>query len=153
MNKHEIQTIRQESQRFMKDIKLTEVEGSVRLDLSFSDPQSNTLYLFVAKRKGNRSFSLLIPVQSTGILTVQSTLAMLQPLLKTYGLIISQDAVIMEENTKLSLNKRIRNMTQALIALDGIKRLWKVEFNRRQNASESQVVEPTSNSADPSTCG
>lgn len=154
MNKKEIRTVNQEAQRFMKDTKLVLVEevDSVKLELSFSDPKSQALYLFVAKRKGEKTFSLMLPVESVGMIAVDETLVRLQPLLKTYGLILTQEAVIIEENTKLPLHKRIRNMSQALVAVDGIRRLWKVEFDRRTeaNAIESKNTKPTSNTSNDS---
>jgi hypothetical protein len=144
MNKHEIQTIRQEAQRFMKDISLVIEDSAIRLVLPFLNSQSEEMYFFVVKRKESKKFSLLIPVQSVGILAIESTLALLQPVLKTYGLLLSQDAVIMEES-KLSLHKRIGNVAQALIAIDGVRRLWKVEHDRRtENAIESESIEPIS---------
>lgn len=152
MNKKEIRTIDQEAQRFMKDTKLTptEEDDCVRLDLTFSDPKSQALYLFVSKRKKDKRFTLMIPVQSTGIIAATETLALLQPLLKTYGLILTQQAVITEESINLPLHKRIRNMSQALVAIDGIRRLWNVAKEAVQEgniATKSQDIKSISHAA------
>lgn len=147
MNKHEVKTVKQEAQRFSKDVTVIAAdEGALKLELPFLNVELRPLYFFAAKRKGSKKFSLLIPVESTGLLAVNSTLVRLQPILKTYGLLISQEAVIMEESN-LPLNKRISNFSQALIAIDGIRRLWKAEYEiRRQDGTESEAVKSTSNS-------
>lgn len=128
MNKKEVHTIVQEAQRFMKDVSVspTEEDDCMKVELTFSDPKSHLLYLFVAKRKKDKRFTVMMPVGSTGLLATNQTLSLLQPLLKSYGLILTQDAVIVEENINLALHKRIRNMSQALVAVDGICRLWNV---------------------------
>ena len=138
MTKKEIRTVKQEAERFMKGIIFFEAEpDGLRLNLPFKDQRDVNIYFYVAKRKGSKKFSLLMPVESTGLQAVNSTLALLQPILKTYGLLLSQTAVIMEEST-LSLHVRIQNMAQGLIAVDGIRRVWTVEHNRRENAAQSQ---------------
>ena len=138
MTKKEIRTVKQEAERFMKGIIFFEAEpDGLRLNLPFKDKRDVNIYFYVAKRKGSKKFSLLMPVESTGLLAANSTLALLQPVLATYGLLLSQTAVIMEESF-LSLHIRIRNMAQALIAIDGICRLWQAENDRRTNASQSQ---------------
>lgn len=138
MTKKEIRTVKQEAERFMKGIIFFEAEpDGLRLNLPFKDKRDVNIYFYVAKRKGSKKFSLLMPVESTGLLAVNSTLALLQPVLTTYGLLLSQTAVIMEESS-LSLHIRIQNMAQALIAIDGICRLWQAENDRRTNAAQSQ---------------
>src|SRR5208337_394947 len=133
MTKKEIRTVKQEAERFMKGIIFFEAEpDGLRLNLPFKDKRDVNIYFYVAKRKGSKKFSLLMPVESTGLLAANSTLALLQPVLATYGLLLSQTAVIMEESF-LSLHIRIRNMAQALIAIDGICRLWQAENDRRTN--------------------
>jgi hypothetical protein len=135
MNKHEIQTVKQEAQRFNKDIKISTIEGAVKLELPFTNSKGTALYMFVGKYKNSNKFILLIPVESTGIIAVDSTLAILQKVAATYGVIITPEAVLREESD-LSLHKRIRNMTQLLIGVDSIIRLWKVT----SNASESTAT-------------
>lgn len=149
MNKHEEKTVKQESQRFSKDIVITQAGAhSLKLELPFMSVDLKPLYFFVSKRKDSKKFSLLIPVESTGLVAVNDTLARLQPMLETYGLLLSQEAVIMEES-HISLHKRISNMTQALIAIDGIRRLWKVEYEtRRIDVTESKGSQSTSHSPD-----
>ncbi len=133
MNKHELRTIDQEAQRFMKDIKITEVESSAKLELPFTNSSGDNLYIFITKRSKARKFTLLIPVESTGLFATNPTLLLLQPMLKTYNLLLTQEAVIMEESN-LPLHQRIRNLTQAVVGIDGVRRLWKAEFDRRTNA-------------------
>jgi hypothetical protein len=145
MNKHEIQTIRQEAQRFMKDMNLSIVEDAVKLESSFTNVKGESIYLFISKRRSTKKFTLLIPVESTGLLAVNNTLSILQKVLQTYGLILTQEAVIMEES-KLPLHQRIRNMTQALISIDGIIRLWRVTY-----ATKSETIESFSDTANIST--
>lgn len=149
MNKHEIQTIKQEAQRFTKGIKIIPAdESAIKLELPYTNEGGEALYFFVAKRKGAKKFSLLVPVVSVGLVDLPSTLAILQPFLKTYGLLLSQEATIMEESN-LPLNVRFKNMAQTVIGIDGICRLWKVQYGR-QNASESKDPQPTSNSSNDS---
>lgn len=148
MNKHEISTIRQEAQRFTKGITVVEFDlDSVKLELPYINADKEPLYFFVTKRKGMKKFSLLVPVASVGLYASNNTLSLLQPFLKTYGLLLSQDATIMEEST-LPLNQRFRNLAQAIIGIDGIRRLWKVENDRRNIAIKSQDIESVSNPAD-----
>lgn len=140
MNEREIKTVKQEAARFSKDIFVT-VAGStgVKLELPYYNAALSPLYFFVVKRKGAKKFSLLLPVESIGVLPVDGTLSILQELLKTYQVLVSQEADIMEEND-YPLHTRIKIMTQALVAIDGIRRLWQVEHDRRTNATESKAT-------------
>lgn len=133
MNGQAIRAVRDACKRFMPSLKIYEVQdepNTLRIEIS---PTPN-LYFFIGKRKADGRFSLLVPVESAGLNAVSSTLVRLQPLLRTYGLLLSQDAVIMEENIKLPLDQRIGIMTWALIGLDGIRRLWHEESKRITNA-------------------
>lgn len=150
MNGHEIRTIRQEAERFAKEVKVCDIgeEDSVKIELPYLNEEGEILYFFVAKRKNSKKFIMIMPVLSTGIITIPSTLALLQPLLGTYGLILTQDAVIIEESG-LSLNKRFRNMAQAIVSIDGIRRMWKT-IQERSNAAKSKDSESISNSTNDS---
>lgn len=123
---------------------LLEEPGIFRVILPFQNQEEKQLYFFITVSK--KRFSLLLPVESAGLIAVKSTLAILQPMLKTYGLILTSEAVIMEVNHKLPLHKRIHNMSQAIINMDGVRRLWKSQL-RREDA-QGKAVEPTSYSAD-----
>lgn len=92
--------------------------------------------MFVGKPKHSNKFLLLIPVESTGILAVDSTLAILQRVAATYGVMLTQEAVLREESQN-PLHERISNMTQLLIGIDGIIRLWKVTAS---NATKSETT-------------
>lgn len=148
MNPKEVKTIREAADRFMKHTTVWRVEGvpnSVRVELPFPGIDQKPLYFFVIKRKDTRRFSLILHTESIGIFSTQDTLARLQAILITYGLLLSEDAVIMEENIKIPLHQRIANVAQAIIGIDGIRRLWKTELNRRTNA-ESQIAGQESHS-------
>lgn len=132
MNKQDERAVREACKRFMPPLTLVEVpEESSTLKIVLS--VNPNLYFFVGKRKADGRFSLLIPVESIGFHAQPETLSRLQALLRTYGLLLSQDAVIMEENIKLPLDQRIGVMVWALIGLDGIRRLWQEE-SKRTNA-------------------
>lgn len=150
MNNKEIRTIEQEAHRFSKDILvITAGQVGVKLELPFMSAEQTPLYFFVEKRKGAKKFSLMMPVESTGLIAVSSTLVLLQPLFRTYGLLITQDAIIIEEEDHLSLHLRIKNMTQAIISIDGIRRLWIAEHDRRtKNNVKSEAVKPASYGSD-----
>lgn len=132
MDKHDLRTIIQESKRFLKDIKVTKEENVYKLELPFVDLKGKPLYFFINKHNETKKFMLMMPVESAGILATQSSLAILQKVAATFTVMLTQDAVLVE-NTKLSLHIRIQNMTHLLLAIDGIKRLWKVTY-----ATESQ---------------
>lgn len=149
MNPKEIKTIREAADRFMKHTTVWRVEGvsnSVRVELPFSGVDQKPLYFFIIKRKETRRFSLILHVESIGISSVKDTLAILQGILTTYGLLLSTDAVIMEENIKIPLHQRIANVAQAIIGIDGIRRMWKIEFNRRTQNAESEIAGQESHS-------
>jgi hypothetical protein len=132
MNRHEIKTIRQEALRFLKDIKIIPVEESIKLELPFTSSTGAAMYMFVGKPKNSKKFILLLPAESAGLRAVDSTSSILQKIAATYNVILTQEVVLREE-TQLPLHQRIRNMTQLLIGIDGIVRLWKVN----QNATKS----------------
>lgn len=144
MNRRELQTVRQEAQRFIKDAKIILLDdGVVKIEFPFQNSKEQDIYIFVTKRKKTGKFSLLLPVESAGISNIPSTLALLQPLLKTYGLILSPESVIMEDSN-IPLHGRIRNITQAIIGIDCIRRLWQIQYGS-SNASESEDNQSTSN--------
>lgn len=151
VNNRELRTVKEATERSVRGTKLVPVveENAVRLELPFYNIEKESLYFFIARRPKQRRFTLLIPVESTGLLAVNDTLIRLQPMLKGYGLMLTQDAVIMEENVALPLHTRILNMSQALAAIDGVRRLWKVEYEtRRRNATESETAKSVGHSAD-----
>jgi hypothetical protein len=150
VNKRELKTIREAAARFMPSLKVeevTEFSNSVRMDIP--SPKSSKMYsrtyFFIGRRKKDGRFKLLVPVESIGLLAVNNTLARLQPLLCEYGLMLTQDAVIMEENISIPLEERIGNMTRAIIAIDGIRKLWQLEYDRSYNV-KSEETKPISNS-------
>ena len=143
MNKRDIRVVREAAKRFMADLAVYEVQD-IASALKIEIPNSTPLYFFIIKRAKDGRFSLIIPVESAGLIAVDSTLTRLQPLLKSYNLILSSDRVIMEENIKIPLHERIGIMVRALIALDGVRRLWQVEADRRSDA-ESKVIESAGN--------
>jgi len=140
LNAREKRTIKQEAERFMKGIVIKDAAepSAVILELPMLDAKKNPIRFFIGKRPKAKKFSLLVPIESVGLLAVNSTLAKIQPVLKTYGLILSQTAVILEENHTLPLHKRIGNITQAIIGIDGLVRLWNSEFRRNPDAFESK---------------
>jgi len=145
MNKHEIRTVKQEAERFAKGITLIEEKDALKLELPYSSYEGVPLYFYILKRKGDKKFTLAIPVESTGVVKFETTLAILQPVLRTYGLIITQDAIIIEE-TSIPLNQRLKNMAQAMIGIDSMRRFCKADSERRgTNATESTDIESTSN--------
>ena len=149
MNKHEIRTVKQEAQRFTKGINVTEIDACVlKVELPYTNQTGKNLYFYVTKRKGEKKFSIMTTVDSVGLSTLNSTLTRLQPLLKTYGLILTQDHIILEESV-IPLNQRFKNMAQAVIGIDGIRRLWKVEYYsyRSINAIISEDTKSISNAA------
>lgn len=136
MTSRELKTIKQECERVIGGVTIREVPeqlNAVMVTLPMSSSSGEYIYFFIVKRLKARKFSLILHVESIGISAIDSTLSTLQNILKSYGLLLSQDAVIMEEDTSISLSKRIRAMSQALIGIDGIRRLWKVENNRRND--------------------
>lgn len=138
MNGQAIRAVRDACKRFMPSLKVVEVvEETSTLRVIVSE--NPNLYFFIGKRKADGRFSLLIPVESAGITADSMTLVRLQPLLKTYGLLLSQEAVIMEENIKLPLHERVGIMVWALISLDGIRRLWHEELKRMKNAESKKT--------------
>jgi hypothetical protein len=140
VNSKEIRAVRDASKRFMPSLVVDEVPdlpNSLRITVSV-DP---SIYFFVGRRGSDGRFYFLLPIQSAGLIPSTSTLERLQPLLKSYGLLLSQEAVIIEENIKIPLHERIGKMVWALIALDGVRRLWKVEADRRENV-KSEDTEP-----------
>src|SRR6266404_8471239 len=99
MNRHELQTIKQEAQRFTKGIKITEAAAdALRLELPYVNAESEGLYFFVVKQGGSKKFVLVLPAVSVKIITDGITLSLLQPLLKTYGIQLSQDAIMTERS-------------------------------------------------------
>ena len=153
MNKREMRVILQEAARAMPGSTVHEVEGvsnSVRVKTPFVGLDGEFLYFYVFKRAQNNRFSMMLPTESIGILPVITTMAILQKILRTYGLLLSQEAAIIEENVALPLHKRMAIISQALVGIDGIRRLWKVEFDRRTNASESETSGQSSKPADSS---
>lgn len=137
MNKHELQTVRQEAQRYSKDAKVELIKDleAAKISLPYELHGIGSLYFFIAKKKNSKKFMLMLPVESAGLMAVAETMSRLQPLLTTYGLIITAESVILEDSTK-PLNQRIRLMTQALLGIDGIRRLWKSEYKRSSNGIE-----------------
>lgn len=149
MNSKELKTIREAASYFMRGTLVQPIEGvsnSARIELPLLSIDKKPLYFFIIKRKDTRRFSLILHVESIGILPVADTLSRLQSILTTYSLLLSQDAIIMEENIKIPLHQRIANVAQAVIAVDGIRRLWKTELIRRTHA-ESQVARQDGHSA------
>lgn len=145
MNRKEEQTVKQEALRYSKDVCITPAgENGVKVEIPYMNLEQRPIYFFVVKRKDSKRFSLLLPVASAGIHPVNSTLALLQPFLRSYGLLLSQEAVIMEESHH-SLHFRIKTFAQALLGIDGIRRLWDEE-SKRINA-ESKTAESTGDSA------
>ena len=153
MTSKELRVIRQEAQRAIGSTKVETVPeqlNAARVFLPMKSASGGPIYFFVVKRLKARKFSLILHVDSIGILAVDTTLVLLQEVLQGYGLLLSQDAVIMEENTAVPLSERMRTMAQALIGIDGIRRLWQVQHDRRVHA-EGKNPEPagdaTNNSA------
>src|SRR5208337_1047416 len=152
VNKRELKTVRDAANRFMPGLKVVEVPESpntVRIDIPLLKPSRmySKMYFFIGRRKKDGRFRLLIPVESTGLLAVDNTLSRLQPLLKEYGLMLTQDAVIMEENISVPLDERIGNMTRAILVIDGIRNLWQIEYDRKEDShgTESEETKPVSN--------
>ena len=143
MNKREIKVIYDAARRFMAECAIGNVPGvlnALRVEMPLLGLDGKPLYFYVAKRE-NKRFGLILPTESIGILPVNTTLAMLQNVLRTYNLHLSQEGVIMEDNIAIPLHKRMAAISQAIIAIDGIRRLWKTEFDRRQkNAPESETA-------------
>lgn len=155
MNKREFNVIKKEAERFMSGLvvePLTAEESAVKVTLPMTGIYDRPLYFFVVKRKAARRFSLILHVESIGINAVEGTLSILQQLLRTYNLILSQEAVIMEENVDRPLHKRMGTMVQVLLGIDAIRRLWIDEHNRRKHA-ESQDPKSSGNGADNSSSG
>lgn len=145
MNNKEVKTIREAALEFMKKATVTlvaDVSNTVRIELPVLGNDKKPLYMFVIKRKDSRRFSIIAHTESVGILPGNETLNILQAMLDSYGLLLSPEAVIMEENVKIPLHQRIGTMAQALIGVDGVRRLWKSESLRRPNVT-SQVVGST----------
>ena len=120
----------------MPDCAIGNVRGvlnAIMVELPLLGLDGKPLYFYVARRTGNKRFSLLLPTESIGILPINSTLLILQQILRGYGLLLSQEAVILEENIGIALHKRMSTMAQAAIAIDGIRRLWKTEFDKRNS--------------------
>ena len=143
MNKREMHVVQNEATRFMygsKMLGVADVSNSVRVEIPLLGFDGKPLYFYVVRRAKDGRFSLILPTESIGILPIDTTLSILQKILKTYGLLLSQEAVIMEENIAISLHKRMATMAQAIIAIDGIRRLWKTESDRRNNASKSETT-------------
>jgi len=156
MNKVETRTIRDAMERFMPDteLRLAVVKGNgkdrpdfvaVKVLLPMQSVDKEQLYFFVAKRSTERRFSILIPVESVGIRAVSTALVILQDVLRTYNLILTQEAVIMEQDLALPFHKRMTKMAQAVVAIDGIRRLWKTQL--RSNNAEGQDSKSVGNSA------
>lgn len=138
MNRVEIKTIRDAAQLFMKHATASpviDVSNCIKIELPFLGYDQKPLHMFVIKRKDSRRFSIIVHIEASGILSTRDSMAILQPVLKTYGLLLSAEAVIMEENIDIPLHRRISAMAQALIGLDGLRRLWQSESNRSSNAA------------------
>lgn len=159
MNKVELRTIMDAAKRCMGGLptSMAVVPGdgtrekpdfvAVKATLPFRSIGGKDMYFFISKRNSEKRLSLLIPVESTGILAVDSTLAILQDVLKTYNLILTQEAVIMEQEIALPFHKRMGKMAQALIAIDGIRRLWITQqTNLRSTNAEGQDPQSTGDS-------
>lgn len=137
MNNKELKVIREAAKMFIPKCIVTLVDiipNSVKIELPILDATGTPMYMFIIKRQGSRRFSLIIPIDSIGIIPVDNTLALLQALLRTYNLQLA-NKVIMEENYKTSLHKRIGAMAQALIGIDGVKRMWEAVYNGRLNVT------------------
>lgn len=143
MNPKEIKTVKEAAERFMKDISVEvvpTVSNSVLVQLPLLGLDGLKLHFFIIKRKETRRFSLIFHTTSFNILPITETLEVLQDLLHTYGLLLSQDGIIMEENIKIPLHKRIAVLSQALIGIDSLRRLLQVGNIRRTQDAESKEV-------------
>ena len=150
MNQEELKSVIAEVREFMKDAFVSGVEGeAAKVYLPYTNQQGDALYFFIGKRVGRNNFSLLIPVESIGLIAVNDTLVRLQAMLQTYGLQLTQEAIICDEHYNHPMQTRLRDMTHAILGIDGIRRLWKTEYDRRPDA-ESEDSKSLSNKTQPS---
>lgn len=120
LNTQEVKNVREALPNLLGKPKVTQFkeQGSIRLDLGFVMADGSALSIYAIKRTTKRKISLFSPLK---ISNADSNTTAIQALLKTYGLIVTQELIVAEE-TDRPLGQRIAALCQGLIAIDALGR-------------------------------